>query len=155
VLCLGLLIISLLVTLMYFLPNLNQKEVEDNYYLSDHIMPIHYEIKILMDHDEFYGETNITILARYKIKEINFHSLHLNIDYKTIKLFDEHGTIYEPMKIVYNNKTQMNSVYFYNLLLPKFYILHIKYSGTITDDIDTKGFFRIPYARNTQKTDPR
>jgi len=151
---LGFLILS--VALIYFFPSLNQKEVEVNYYLSDHIIPVHYEIKLmLMENDKFYGETNVTVLAIHKITKISFHSLYLNIDYKAIRLFDEHGTIYEPMKSVYNNETQMNSIYFYNLLLPKFYILHIKYTGTITDDTDNKGFFRIPYAGNALKTDPR
>jgi len=116
--------------------------------LPEIIKPMHYDIKlILIDSDNFYGETNISLEVYERTRNISFHSDRLGINHQAIVLATgDNGTIYTPIEYSYDVQSQINNVYFNDWLIPKTYYIFLKFTGTISSDAkDRKGFFKSSY----------
>jgi hypothetical protein len=123
-------------------------------HLPEIVKPIHYDIKlILIDSDNFYGETNISLEVYERTRNISFHSDRLGINHQAIVLATgDNGTIYTPIEYSYDVQSQINNVYFNDWLIPKTYYIFLKFTGTISSDAnDRKGFFKSSHISTTNE----
>src|SRR5436190_21849199 len=119
--------------------------------LSDYIIPVHYNIKLIpyvipYKRNIYYGECNVNIDILVSTDRINLYS-NVQCIMETVLTdnpprFDRYQgrmIIYEPTKYLYNNETQIADFLFKNKLLLGRYILNIKFIGIIGEN----GGFRI------------
>ncbi|XP_025268252.1 aminopeptidase N isoform X2 [Camponotus floridanus] len=118
-----------------------------NYRLPDHVVPIHYNIKlipyIVKDNFTFDGESNINITIRRVTQNLHLHVLDLTINEAETLLFDNNGIIYTPAMYNYDNITQILVLHFNDKLSPGNYTLKMRYVGIIHKN--TRGFFISSY----------
>ncbi|EFN65555.1 Puromycin-sensitive aminopeptidase [Camponotus floridanus] len=121
-----------------------------NYRLPDHVVPIHYNIKlipyIVKDNFTFDGESNINITIRHVTQNLHLHVLKLTINEAMTSLFSNNGIIYTPAMHNYDNITQILVLHFNDKLLPGNYTLKMRYVGILHNDFYNKeGFFVASY----------
>jgi hypothetical protein len=127
-----------------------ERPLEIREIFPENIVPSHYEIKLmLIDDENYYGESNISFQILTKTNEISFHSIRLGINYQTTKLVSNNRTVfYAGFKHTYDIQKQAHTIHFSKILQPGFYVTYIKFIGTISD-VSRDGFYRIPYAKDT------
>jgi len=142
---------------LLFLRYIEQEEAREiEKIFPQNIIPLRYEIKLmLIDNENYYGESNISFNILTETIAITFHSIHLGINYQTTKLIIDNRTIFRiGFKHTYDIQDQSHTIHFSRRLPPGYYITCIKFIGTISD-VSRNGFYRIPYAKDTQGNNTR
>lgn len=125
---------------------------ENPYRLPKHVVPIHYNIKLIPHIVEgnftFNGETSIDIKVLKVTDSIALHTVLLTINESLTRLTREYeNTIdnYISKQHNYNNETNILTIQFEELLDPGTYTLYLKYVGVL---IDYNGFYKSFYVDN-------
>lgn len=125
----------------------NDSHMTINYRLSDNVVPMHYNIKLIPyieeDNFTFDGESIINITIRHVTQNLSLHSLNLTIDDAATMLFDNDGIVYAPTTYSYDFITHILVLNFDDELLSGNYTLKMRYVGILHDDL--QGFFRTSY----------
>ncbi|EZA50169.1 Aminopeptidase N [Ooceraea biroi] len=125
------------------------------YRLSDDIIPVHYNIKLIPYMEEgnftFDGESNISIKVRNTTQSISLHSVELKVNETATTLINVNGVIYKPVRHSYHNKTAILVLHFNDELSSGSYSLNIKFVGILHHDV--KGFFKLSYKNEEGSTE--
>jgi len=122
--------------------------------LPENIMPSRYEMKLmLIDDENYYGESKISFHIVAKTNEISFHSIRQGIYYQATKLVSYKQSVsHIQFKYDYDILKQLHTIHFFKELQPGYYTIYIKFIGSISD-VSRDGFYRIPHAKDTQGND--
>nr|XP_012230688.1 PREDICTED: aminopeptidase N-like [Linepithema humile] len=128
---------------------------ENPYRLPKHVVPTHYNIKLIPHIVEgnftFNGETSIDIEVHKMTNSIALHTVLLTIDESLTRLTGGNGNAvdnYIPRQHDYNNETNILTIQFEELLYPGTYTLYLKYVGVL---IDYNGFYKSFYMINNDR----
>jgi len=146
--------------------------ISDNYRLPDHIIPKHYNIKIiplvelpynksinpfrskifikepLNESFIFTGKADIIIEILRPTHDISFHTLHSQLDIWSIKVIDSNDKIYKQVQYFYYLKTHIIVLHFSEKLPVGHYTLHMKFK--YEDKININSFFKTSYKEKTE-----
>lgn len=132
---------------------------ENQFRLPKHVVPIHYDVKliphIVENNFTTNGETNIDIEVRKPTHVIALHIVNITIDESLTKITrkgvdDENSTSeYVPKQHEYNELTQILTLQFEEPLDCATYTLHFNFDGVILSNNDSlHGFYRSFYTDN-------
>jgi hypothetical protein len=124
------------------------------YRLSDQVVPLHYEVRLIphIVEDNFTtdGEVSIDVQVREPTNTIAMHTMNITMDEgwtKLIRKGEEKDVnfvqTYVPQQHHYDDKTQILSIRFDELLDIGIYTLHLKFAGILADN--TRGFYKTFY----------
>ncbi|XP_011860075.1 PREDICTED: puromycin-sensitive aminopeptidase-like protein isoform X2 [Vollenhovia emeryi] len=128
---------------------------ENQFRLSNYVVPIHYDVKLIphiVDSNfTTNGETSIDIEVREPTNTIALHAVKLAIDESLTKITrkgvdDENSkSEYVPKQHEYNEQTQILTLRFEESLDVGTYTLHINFIGVILPHTEPHGFYKSFY----------
>lgn len=131
-----------------------EEYMENIYRLPKHIVPIHYDIKLIphIVEDNFTsdGEASIDIEVAKPTNTIALHTVQLTIDESLTRLIRKESDVdvipnYVRKQHEYNQDTQILTIRFEERLDPGIYKLYLKFAGIIRH---VRGFYRSFYTDN-------
>lgn len=130
----------------------NDSRTTVNYRLPDNMVPIHYNIKLILQRNftSFDGETSIDVVICRATRDLRLHALELTINEEVTSLVNSEGVVYTPKAHNYDNVTEILDLDFDNELPPGHYTLNIKFVGILNRNME--GFFRTSYTNENNDT---
>ncbi|XP_051168503.1 aminopeptidase N-like [Leptopilina boulardi] len=126
--------------------------------LPNNARPSHYELKFLpplnSQMNSFIGESKIFLQVFEKTVNLTLHSFNLGLNEKSTKL-TRNGEDLKPQNHFFDKESQFLILNFKNEIEPGNYILYLKFTGELADEVvDSRyfGFFRPNYKNNIVMT---
>ncbi|XP_035744089.1 uncharacterized protein LOC118451536 [Vespa mandarinia] len=130
--------------------NMDEELPEASYRLSNNVIPIHYDIKLIpyLDEDNFTfdGETNVRFNLQKVTQTLDFHAKELTFDETDTYVEGEDGQKYKPIVFTYVNATEIMKISFEKFMQKGLYTFHVKFTGILNDELS--GFYRSSYTND-------